>query len=113
MPTRAEGLSLAVNSPCEADWDSMAGNEQVRFCEHCAKSVHNLSALTRKDAQRFLRANREGLCVRFYTAARGRSVHETALHRITRRASKAAAGAFGAVVALGASALAQTPSAGQ
>src|ERR1051325_7706891 len=97
MPTRAEGLKLTVEKPCTADWDSMAGNEEVRFCVHCEKSVHNLSAMTRKEALRFARANAEGLCVRFYSTPGGRTVHATAggLHQITRRASKAAAGAFG------------------
>lgn len=115
MPTRAEGLGLSVNSPCTAEWDSMAGNEQVRFCTHCEKSVHNLSAMTRKDALRFVRANAAGLCVRFYSDPRGRTVHtnDGPLYRITRRASRVAAGAFGAAVALGATMLAQTPRGGQ
>lgn len=112
MPTRAEGLGLTVNTPCTAEWDSMAGNEQVRFCTHCEKSVHNLSAMTRKDALRLVRDSAGGLCVRFHSAPSGRTLHEpaTKLHLITRRASKMAAGAFGAAVALGASVLAQTPS---
>lgn len=111
MPTRAEGLGLTVNSPCTAEWDSMNGNAQVRFCTHCEKSVHNLSAMTRKDALRFVRANAAGVCVRYYSDPRGRTVHtnDGALYRISRRASKAAAGAFGAVIALGATVLAQTP----
>ena len=111
MPTRAEGLGLTVNSPCTAEWDSMAGNEQVRFCTHCEKSVHNLSAMTRKDALRLVRDSAGGVCVRFYSDPRGRTVHtnDRALYRITRRASKLAAGAFGAAVALGASVMAQTP----
>jgi hypothetical protein len=110
MPTRAEGLDLRVNSPCEEDWDSMAGNEEVRFCTHCEKSVHNVSTMTRKDAMRFVRANAGGVCVRFYSDPTGRTLHanEEKLHRITRRASKAAAGAFGAVIALSSTVLAQS-----
>lgn len=110
MPTRAEGLGLTVNSPCTAEWDSMAGNEQVRFCTHCEKSVHNLSAMIRKDALRLVRDSVGGVCVRFYSDPRGRTVHtnDRALYRIKRRASKLAAGAFGAAVALGSTALAQT-----
>ena len=38
---------IQVSSPCSADWDTMIGNQQVRFCEHCNLSVHNLSAMTR------------------------------------------------------------------
>jgi hypothetical protein len=115
MPTHAEGLGLNVNSPCEADWDSMTGNDEVRFCTHCEKSVHNVSAMTRKDAMRFVRANAGGVCVRFYSGPTGRTLHadEGKLHRITRRASLAAVGAFGAVVALGSSVLAQTPAPGE
>ncbi|HVF66698.1 MAG TPA: ankyrin repeat domain-containing protein [Pyrinomonadaceae bacterium] len=111
MPTRAEGLGLTVNFPCTAEWDSMSGNEQVRFCTHCEKSVHNLSAMTRKDALRLVRDNAGGVCVRFYSDPRGRAVHtnDRALYRITRRASKLAAGAFGAAVTLSASVTAQTP----
>jgi hypothetical protein len=112
MPTHAEGLGLTVNSPCAASWESMAGDEQVRFCEHCEKSVHNLSAMTRKRALRLVRASDDALCVRFHTDPDGRALHtpEGKLHRITRRASTLAAGAFGAFVALGSTALAQTPS---
>lgn len=110
MPTRAEGLGLTVNSPCTAEWDSMSGGEQARFCTHCEKSVHNLSAMTRKDALRLVRDGAGGVCVRFYTDSSGRTVHanERALYRITRRASRLAAGAFGAAVALAASVSAQT-----
>lgn len=110
MPTRAEGLDLRINSPCEEDWDSMAGNEEVRFCAHCEKSVHNVSAMTRREAMRFVRANAGGVCVRFYSDPAGRTLHANVgkLHRITRRASKAAAGAFGAVVALSSTVLAQS-----
>jgi hypothetical protein len=110
MPTHAEGLGLNVNSPCEADWDSMAGNDEVRFCTHCEKSVHNVSAMTRRDAMRFVRANAGGVCLRFYSDPAGRTLHANGgkLHRITRRASLAAAGAFGAVIALGSSVFAQT-----
>jgi ankyrin repeat protein len=90
----------------------MAGDEQVRFCEHCEKSVHDLSAMTRKRALRLVRASGGALCVRFHTDPHGRSLHrpEGKLHSITRRASAFAAGAFGAFVALGSTALAQTPS---
>jgi len=35
--------NLTIPSPCTADWDSMIGNDQVRFCGHCSLKVHNLS----------------------------------------------------------------------
>ncbi len=27
---------LTVTSPCSQDWNSMVGNDRVRFCEHCS-----------------------------------------------------------------------------
>ncbi len=47
---------LAVSSPCSQDWDSMIGNDRVRFCEHCSLHVHNISEMTRAKA---LRSGRE------------------------------------------------------
>ena len=26
---------IQVDSPCNAEWDSMTGNDQIRFCDHC------------------------------------------------------------------------------
>ena len=38
--------NVTIHSPCTADWNSMIGNDQVRFCEHCSLEVHNLSLMT-------------------------------------------------------------------
>lgn len=32
----------------------MVGNDQVRFCDHCSLEVHNISLLTRRQAERLL-----------------------------------------------------------
>jgi Ankyrin repeats (3 copies)/Ankyrin repeat len=98
-------LGLTVASPCAADWDSMKGSEQVRFCTHCEKSIHNLSEMTRRDALRLARSSGGNLCVRYYRRPDGRiaSAADSKLHKITRRASRIAAGAFGAAVTFGAS----------
>ncbi|MBD0371175.1 MAG: ankyrin repeat domain-containing protein [Pyrinomonadaceae bacterium] len=107
--------SIHVESPSEADWDSMRGNEQVRFCEHCRRSVYNLSEMTRHEALRLVRNSDGRLCMRYV-----RPLEDTdksfalpaELYRITRRASRLAAGAFTAVLSLAAAAAAQTTSSG-
>jgi hypothetical protein len=43
--------AIEVKSPCSESWDEMQGNDQVRFCSHCAKSVNNLSEMTRREAE--------------------------------------------------------------
>src|SRR5947199_2755457 len=101
---------ITIPTPCDADWDSMAGNDQVRFCEHCNLQVNNLSSMTRLDAMRLVARAKGRLCVRYIQRLDGgvptRGVPEK-LHRISRRVSRIAAGAFTATLSL-TSAAAQT-----
>lgn len=64
-----------VASPCAARWEDMTGDEKSRHCAQCNLRVHNLSAMTRAEAEAFL-APRAGpdagrVCVRFYRRADG------------------------------------------
>lgn len=56
---------IRVKDPCTQAWDEMVGNDTVRFCEHCAKDVNNLSAMTRKEALRLVRKSNGSLCIRY------------------------------------------------
>src|SRR5262245_29397739 len=38
-----------INHPCTANWDQMRGDDKRRFCEHCQKYVHNVSAMSRTE----------------------------------------------------------------
>ena len=104
--------NLTVASPCVADWNSMTGNDQVRFCEHCRFDVHNLSSMTRSQAERLVARSNGRLCIRYHhnstgelqTLPRGQK-----LHRISRRVSRIAAGAFTATLSV-TSAIAQQSS---
>jgi hypothetical protein len=58
--------NLHVATPCRAAWENMAGTDQVRFCQTCAKNVYNLSMMSRDEAERLIRAKEGKLCVRFY-----------------------------------------------
>ncbi len=88
--------NLTINSPCTADWDSMIGNDQVRFCEHCALSVNNLSEMTQKEALRLVEESNGRICIRYIRTPDGRvrTKPTSQMHRIGRRASRIAAGAF-------------------
>ena len=63
---RADDVPIA--SPCEQDWDEMrveSGGAR-RFCEHCSKHVHNLSAMDARQARTFLRATAgQEICVAY------------------------------------------------
>src|SRR5215510_7357683 len=58
--------NLKIASPCSSDWDSMVGNDEVRFCRHCDLSVYNLSAMRRRDAEALVSKSKGRLCVRYF-----------------------------------------------
>lgn len=109
MPVRSFDR-ITIPAPCSADWDSMIGNDQVRFCEHCNLHVTDLSAMTRSAAMRLVARSQGRLCVRFIQRPDGGVLTKAPekLYRIGRRASRIAAGAFTATLSL-ASAAAQAP----
>jgi hypothetical protein len=95
--------NLTIPSPCTADWDSMIGNDQVRFCEHCSLDVHNLSQMTRSQAERLIARSNGRLCVRYHRSSTGQPLTlpvAQKLHRIRRRVSRLAAGAFTATLSV-------------
>ena len=57
---------VRVAAPCPADWDSMYGNERVRFCEQCQLNVYNLSEMSRAEAEGLIGRAEGRLCVRYY-----------------------------------------------
>ncbi len=102
---------LQVSEPCSAEWDSMFGNERVRFCAHCRLHVHNLSEVTPREALDLVLRSGGRLCLRIERDLRGvprtRALAEP-IYQISRRASRLAAGAFGAALTLCSTAAAQT-----
>ncbi|MEP6946289.1 MAG: hypothetical protein ABJA02_10255 [Acidobacteriota bacterium] len=69
-------IGLKVASPCEADWESMYGDNRKRFCGECKLNVYNLSGISRDEAENLIR-NAEGrLCVRYFQRADGTVITE-------------------------------------
>lgn len=86
----------------------MHGSDQARFCDHCAKDVHNLSEMTRKEARKLVVQSNGGICVRYVRRPDGRiQTVKNTLHRITRQTG-IAAGVLGTSLAISAVAYAQT-----
>lgn len=93
--------SVEVKNPCTEDWEKMHGNDRVRFCDHCAKDVKNLSAVTRKEAMRMVRASGGSLCIRYKeNPATRRPIFADQLFQITRRSPSIAAGVMTASLSL-------------
>ncbi len=101
--------SVKVGSACGEKWKQMDGNDKVRFCSHCSKSVNNLSEMTRKEAMRLVRASGGAVCIRYYTVpGSDRPIFADQLLQITRRTPAIAAGVMTASVALSAHAYGQS-----
>jgi hypothetical protein len=55
---------IRIASPCEVPWDSMRGDDRVRFCRSCRQNVYNVEAMTRAEAERVIAAREGRACVR-------------------------------------------------
>lgn len=63
---------LVIETACEEPWDGMRGDDQVRHCAACRLDVHDLSALTRPEAEALVRGADGRLCARIHRRPDGR-----------------------------------------
>lgn len=97
--------SVRIASPCPARWEDMTGDERVRHCAQCDLDVHNLSAMTRVEAEGVLQGLANGrMCARFYRRADGTILTKdcpvgiAAVRRRVLRAASRVAAALGLAV---------------
>lgn len=98
---------LTIAAPCPVAWDSMRGDDKVRFCDQCQKNVFNVSAMTTAESEKLLRDTRGELCVQLYRRADGTVLTQDCPVglRARKRRRLVALAAAGAVTAAGALAL--------
>lgn len=95
---------ISIASPCTVSWDSMAGDERVRFCSGCKLSVYNLSAMSSDEAIELMQSH-EGNppCIRFFRRADGTIITADCpiyakrlerLHKFWRKVAAALLGLF-------------------
>src|SRR5581483_11346640 len=65
--------------PCSTEWEVMAGNEQVRYCQQCEKNVYNFSQMTRAEVEELLAGTQGRLCARFERRGDGSILTDDAL----------------------------------
>jgi len=56
---------LTIREPCAEDWSAMTGDGPRRHCDACQRSVHNLSEMTKPEADALLESRTGRLCVRY------------------------------------------------
>jgi hypothetical protein len=102
---------VAIAAPCSVNWDSMVGDERVRFCGQCSLNVYNLSAMSRSDAERLIAQVEGRLCVRYYRRADGTILTKNCpvgLRALKRRLSRIAGASVSAALSFCAGILAAT-----
>lgn len=62
---------VRIATPCTASWEGMAGDERVRHCGQCDRTVYNVAAMPREEAERLIVAREGRLCLRLYRRADG------------------------------------------
>ena len=81
----------------------MAGDDSVRFCDHCRLNVYNLSALTRVEAEALLASTEGKLCARLYRRSDGTVLTKdcpVGLRALRRRLTRKAAAVFALIGSL-------------
>ncbi len=57
---------VTILSPCPASWEKMDGNDRIRFCGECGKSVYNIALMTRDEAAMLMSHVDGPSCVRLF-----------------------------------------------
>lgn len=103
--------SLRVASPCGVGWDSMEGDERVRFCRLCSLNVYNFSDMTRAEVEALVTKTEGRLCGRMTRRADGTVLTKdcpVGLRAVRLRATRAAGAAFAALLSFCSLAFGQT-----
>lgn len=105
---------LRIASPCPTNWDSMSGDDRVRFCGLCNLNVYNISAITSREAGQLIARTEGRLCAKLYRRPDGTVITAdcpVGWRALKRRASFVAGAALTALFSLFGSAAAQKASA--
>lgn len=98
--------ALSIASPCSVPWETMTGDDRVRFCGACQLHVFDVRAMTRPEAIELIDSRlgtHERTCLRLTRRRDGTLVTRedcTALARLRRRARWIAMCAAGALALL-------------
>lgn len=93
---------VEIATPCAVPWDSMCGDDRIRFCDQCAKNVYNISALSQAEATKLLVDNEGRVCISMLKRADGTVVTDECppLLRPIRNGYRRVLAAASAVLAL-------------
>lgn len=95
---KAEDTPVPIVQPCPKSWEGMSGDDKRRFCGECRLHVHNLSAMTRGEREKFVTDARGRTCISYELKPDGAMVTASRWSRLPfYRAVLSAAAALAAV----------------
>src|SRR5262245_6318588 len=75
MPdARLDIEARVIASPCTVPWSSMTGDDVKRFCRQCRLHVHDVSKMTKREANELLAATNGDVCLRIWRRPDGRVI---------------------------------------
>src|SRR5438105_9182684 len=72
MEPRTALAVIPIAKPCPLTWESLRGDDRVRFCDVCRTHVHNLSAMTSAEAGKFVTEAKHLPCITYQQTTDGR-----------------------------------------
>jgi hypothetical protein len=93
-----------IAAPCDMDWDSMTGDDRIRFCGQCKLNVYSVASMSTKEAAKLIRETEGRLCLKLYRRPDGTILTDdcpVGLRRIRDRFIKCVAGALALFVTAG------------
>jgi hypothetical protein len=104
--------NFRVASPCHVGWETMSGDDQVRFCDSCHLHVYNFSEMTSDEITSLITQTEGRLCGRMYRRTDGTVITRdcpVGLRAVRQRISRVASAAFATLISACSFAFAQTP----
>ncbi|MBI3857780.1 MAG: hypothetical protein HY293_19025 [Planctomycetes bacterium] len=58
--------ALRISSPCPVSWDTMRGDDRIRYCGQCRLNVYNLAIMSPREVEAIVRRSGGRLCGRLF-----------------------------------------------
>lgn len=59
-------MELRISTPCPMTWDSLKGDDRVRYCGQCRLNVYNLADMPKDEVEALVRRTEGRLCGTLY-----------------------------------------------
>jgi hypothetical protein len=101
MKKQKDVLNLRVASPCHVGWETMSGDDRVRFCDSCKLNVYDLAGLTTTEIKSLISETEGGICGRLHRRADGTIITRdcpVGLQAVRMRVKRLVAGVFATIL---------------